>query len=151
MRRESLAGGVVCLQPAWKIEVLQPVPSPLPQSVTSHPSTARASPNRSTLATPMPLEAPLAHPICRYSCYLGCNYRDWSRTTTPVPPSLLSLCSSTVHGHSIHTTISLPALNSHHPFIALAIFNHLGGMTAQASAAASYERPSLLRPTFSGD
>lgn len=38
--------------PAWKLEVLQPVPSPLPQSVTSHPSTARASPNPSALATP---------------------------------------------------------------------------------------------------
>ena len=38
--------------PAWKVEVLQPVPSPLPQSVTSHPSTARASPNPSALATP---------------------------------------------------------------------------------------------------
>lgn len=38
--------------PAWKLEVLQPVPSPLPQSMTSHPSTARASPNPSALATP---------------------------------------------------------------------------------------------------
>ncbi|KAF8345014.1 Hsp70 protein-domain-containing protein [Amanita rubescens] len=38
--------------PAWKVEVLQPAPSPLPQSVTSNPSTAHASPNPSALATP---------------------------------------------------------------------------------------------------
>ena len=38
--------------PAWKVDVLQPAPSPLPLSVTSNPSTAHASPNPSALATP---------------------------------------------------------------------------------------------------
>ncbi|KAF8632368.1 hypothetical protein AX15_001903 [Amanita polypyramis BW_CC] len=38
--------------PAWKLEVLQPAPSPLPTSVTSNPSGSHASPNPSALATP---------------------------------------------------------------------------------------------------